>query len=206
MKKVILLTCSLIVISVTGCGGPSSEVLAVTMVSETDVAATQTRAAMPTSTPTETSTPLPTDTPIPTNTPTEVPATPTIEPQPAAYTTPGPPPAGLPEAVVSEYLRTNYGAFSLSIENLAINYIISLDVIKDLPPDAYIEAYFENPADPLNPILVTQEGPQPQSFELESPPLDAIERKTYWVEVIIYSSPDKETILGRHVQWIKFSL
>ena len=53
MKKVVVLTCSLVVIFTTGCG-PSSEELAVTMVAQTDVAATQTRAAMLTDTPTPT--------------------------------------------------------------------------------------------------------------------------------------------------------
>jgi len=51
MKKTILLTCSLIVFLTAGCG-PSSEELAVTMAAQTDEAATQTQAAMPTDTPT----------------------------------------------------------------------------------------------------------------------------------------------------------
>jgi len=64
MKKIVVLTCSFIVIFSAGCG-PSSEELAVTMVAQTDEAATQTRAAMPTDTPT----PTPTNTPPPTLTP-----------------------------------------------------------------------------------------------------------------------------------------
>ncbi len=58
MKKTILLTCSFILIFSAGCG-PSSEELAVTMVAQTDVAATQTHAAIPIDTLTATLTPVP---------------------------------------------------------------------------------------------------------------------------------------------------
>ena len=89
MKKTILLTCSLMVIFLAGCG-PSSEVLAVTMVAQTEAAVTQTRAAMPTDTPTNTlmptDTPFPTDTPIPIETPTSIPtATATYIPVPQQW-------------------------------------------------------------------------------------------------------------------------
>lgn len=89
MKKIIVLACSIIVISTAGCG-PTSEVLAVTMVAQTEAAATQTRAAMPTNTPTNTlmptDTPFPTDTPTPIETPTSVPtATATYIPVPQQW-------------------------------------------------------------------------------------------------------------------------
>ena len=65
MKKIALITCSFIAIFLVGCG-PSSEVFAITMVAQTDAAATQTLAAIPTEIPT----PTPTSTLTPTGTPT----------------------------------------------------------------------------------------------------------------------------------------
>jgi len=70
MKKIVLFTCSFILIFTAGCG-PSSEMLAVTMVAQTDVAVTQTLVAVPSNTPTETDTPIPTETPVP-STPTQL--------------------------------------------------------------------------------------------------------------------------------------
>jgi len=119
------------------------------------------------------------------------------------YEIPGPPPSGLPEAETSEYLQTNFGAFNFSIESWTASYLLSLNVLKDLPSEAYIEAHFENPLNPLNPIVIIKRGPQPKELELQSPSITGVKCKTYWVEVIIYSNPEKETELGRHVQWIK---
>jgi len=122
------------------------------------------------------------------------------------YATPGPPPSGLPRPETSEFLQTNYGAFSISLENFTITYFLSLRVLKELPTEAYIEARFENPSNPMKPIIVTQHGPQPQKIELQSPPLTGLKKKNYWVEVVIYSNPDKEDEIGRHVQWIQSDL
>ena len=74
MKKVVLLTCSFIVIFTAGCG-PPSEMLAVTMVAQTDVASTLIAGGIPTNTPKPTDTPSPTDTPTlpsPTETPAQI--------------------------------------------------------------------------------------------------------------------------------------
>lgn len=88
MKKIVVLACSLIVIYSIGCGA-SSEELAITMVAQTDEAATLTLVAMPSKTPTSTNTLAPTDTPLPTDTPTPL-ETPTSLPTATATYIPVP--------------------------------------------------------------------------------------------------------------------
>lgn len=69
MKKMVVLTCSFLVIFMAGCG-TSNEDLAITTIAQTNEASALTRAPMPTETPAPTNTPIPTDTLPPTRTPT----------------------------------------------------------------------------------------------------------------------------------------
>ena len=173
----------------------------------------------PTSTPTATPTSIPTQVPSPTSTATPTP-TPTVIPSPSPspngvatpdrdlkptpYPNPEQKPSGLPPNVASEYLLTVSSGFEATKEDgvWKARYRIAVDVIDKLPDATYLEASFENPTDPNNPMVVGQlleSGATQLTFE--SPFFTGLDCKSYRVDIMVYSDSAKTESLGLHIQW-----
>ncbi len=121
------------------------------------------------------------------------------------HAAPEPAPIGVPGAAVSQYFQTTGGGFNTDSSQWTVSYFVTLDVLADLPDEAYVEAYFQSPANPALAILVALPGPQPKQLNLASPSISGLKCQNYWVDIHIYSSPDKSTELGQHIQWINSS-
>lgn len=196
----------LIALIFSGCGPSSPE-----MTATADMSKAQTATAMPTSTPTltPTLTVTPTLTPTPTLPPTATP-TPRVRAEHGSvipHEIPGTDPGGMPESVSSLYFEsTPMFMFSLSGAT-KVQYIIFLDVKKELPEDAVLEVHFQNPTDPsiADVVVMTDLPDDTIMVEGKKFPMSAFKCGNYWIDVHIYADNEAIYELGTHVQWINSS-
>ncbi|HNE03964.1 MAG TPA: hypothetical protein PKJ84_04780 [Anaerolineales bacterium] len=188
------LSVALIALIMAGCGPSSPE-----MTATADMAMAETQTAAPTSTPTltptSTATPTSTTTPILTLTPT------------LPHEAPGIDPGGMPESANSLFFEsTPMFTFNLG-GSVKVNYIVFLEIKKELPKDAILEVHFQNPADPSTAYVVVVTDLTGEKIMVESKkfPMSNFECRNYWIDVHIYA--DRESIyeLGTHVQWTSSS-
>lgn len=114
--------------------------------------------------------------------------------------------AGPPSTTQSEYFVTVGGGFMIS--DGKPYYALTLRMLKDLPPEHFIEVAFENPKR-KQPLIV---GAEKQEFVegnlvLESPKLECIKnKKVYQAMLKVYESESKEILITEHYQKIKFQM
>ena len=110
----------------------------------------------------------------------------------------------LPSNASSEYVETLNTGVLVSWPELAQRFNIMLKPKASLPAGAYLEARFENPLDPNDPMVVGEvwQGTKQQILIL-SPELKGLKCWNYQVMVDIYSDESKEKLLGTHRQLIQ---
>lgn len=111
-----------------------------------------------------------------------------------------------PSPTQSEYLYTTGAGFSFIAGNPdSIQYIISLNVMKSRERDLFIEARFEDPSSPKNPIIITYTlQPEELSFMLKSSPVYGLRSyEGYVIDIFIYEDSTKTNLLGKHRQVVQ---
>ena len=126
----------------------------------------------------------------------------------------------LPENESSEYLDTKSTGIALNWKEGVAQYSMMLSAKRRLgqlrqttemsrrdfrlPFRAYLEVYFENPADSNNPIVVSKvwEAEQQDIFFL-SPSFKGLKCRNYKVVVYVYKDSEKSKFLGVHQQNIQ---
>jgi hypothetical protein len=85
-----------------------------------------------------------------------------------------------------DYLSTAGGGFIFNYRIAEATYGIALKPMRDLPPDAVIEATFENPSGGA-PFVIRKEGPfNPTRIAFTTPPVEGVAKgKPYKVSVVL---------------------
>lgn len=100
-----------------------------------------------------------------------------------------------------QYVTTKVCGVDLDGKASEARLRIELIVTRPLPPNALVEAQFENPSDPKSPVVTSRTVTgREKGLRLVSPPVKGIRVKSYDVLVRIYSSQDKSELLGTHAQ------
>jgi len=111
----------------------------------------------------------------------------------------------LPESTSSQYVETLSSGVIVSGYTKGIaRFSIGLEAKHGLPSGAYLEAHFENPLNPLNPLIVgdVRRGTQDVVI-IGSPKIQGITCWNYQVEVFVYRGPSKTKLLEIHRQTIQ---
>lgn len=114
----------------------------------------------------------------------------------------------LPPNASSEYLETTATSIALNWKEewnkWVAQYSMTLSAKRGLPFGAYLEAHFEDPADPNSPIVMSKvrQGAQQNIFFL-SPEFKGLKCKNYQVVVYVYRGSTKSELLGLHRQIIQ---
>jgi hypothetical protein len=110
----------------------------------------------------------------------------------------------LPSNESSEYIETFATGILFDTQKLAGQFNITLKAKQRLPFGAYLEAHFENPTNPKDPIIVgkLRQGGE-QKVVVLSPELKGFKCWNYQVVVQVYRGKTKEKFLGTHHQRIQ---
>ena len=110
----------------------------------------------------------------------------------------------LPENESSEYLETVSTGIYFNTEKLIAQFSITLKAKKNLPSGAYVEVYFPNPANPINPLVVgkVRKGNISEVF-ISSPELTELKCWNYEIVAYIYRGSSKSKLLGTHSQFVQ---
>ena len=111
----------------------------------------------------------------------------------------------LPENVSSRYLATkSTGITTVNWKKRIAQYTIMLSAKPDLPFGAYLEAHFDNPADPGTPLVVRKlrQGGQQEIF-IMSPEFKGLKCWNYGAVIYVYRGSNKSQLLGVHQQTIQ---
>lgn len=112
----------------------------------------------------------------------------------------------LPEQASSEYFKTMSTGIEINLEKRVGMYSIMLKAKRFLPTGAYLEVYFEDPANLTTnaPVVVEKQLiAGEQQISLLSPELAGFKCWNYEVVVYLYDGKSKEQLLGTHRQLIQ---
>jgi len=115
--------------------------------------------------------------------------------------------ASPPRPAKSDYLVTE-GAGFLMHKGEGVIYAMTFAVRKEITDPLYVDVVYENPADAKAPLVVPGSiKPGQKEFLSESPGIPAIKnRKTYRVEVRLFSDEARTHQVGKHVQDVQFEI
>ena len=110
----------------------------------------------------------------------------------------------MPDHTVAPFARTKGSGYRVSKvgeSGYELCHCVQLELTDKVPMGAYVEARFENPVDPNNPLVVGRRLTEAdRSVLLQSPPLAQAKERDYGVEILIYSDEEKTKQLGHHSQ------
>ena len=103
----------------------------------------------------------------------------------------------LPSNASSEYVETFGTGILFDTQKLTGKFNITLKAKQQLPFGAYLEAHFENPENPSDPIVVGKVWQErEQTMLILSPELKGIKCRNYQVVVYVYTEKTKNKLLG----------
>lgn len=126
------------------------------------------------------------------------------ESKPDSRSLPLPTLGALPPNESSVYVETFATSIGFDTQKLVGQFIITLKAKRRLPFGAYLEAHFENPANPHNPIVIgkVRQGGE-EKMVILSPQLKGFKCRDYEVVVYVYRGSSKSKLLGTHHQRIQ---
>eukprot|EP00123_Amoebidium_parasiticum_P017712 comp23958_c0_seq1/m.42423 comp23958_c0_seq1/g.42423 ORF comp23958_c0_seq1/g.42423 comp23958_c0_seq1/m.42423 type:complete len:162 (-) comp23958_c0_seq1:315-800(-) len=115
-----------------------------------------------------------------------------------------------PHMRTSKYFEDVGGSFALHHggPKLVARYSWLLELRKDLPKGAHVEAVMENPANPSSPIIVPARevmgaAQKNRRFYFISDALESVQCKNYKVICRAYADKTKQKLLGEHENFIQ---
>ena len=106
----------------------------------------------------------------------------------------------LPDRTVSEYLVTQDSGFMVMGQPPMGRHRVNLEVRKPLPPGAYLEAHFDNPANFAQPFVVVPEVDEERIILLSPESAKWKKGEAYGVRVKVFTDSTKAKLLGTHEQ------
>ena len=110
----------------------------------------------------------------------------------------------LPRNSSSRYLETKGTNILMNVAERSAKFGISLKTKPDLPPEAYLEAHFDNPGDSDAPLVVGKTtGLGQHELVIISPEFKGLKCWNYQALIFVYKDRSKSHRLGIHLQTIQ---
>jgi hypothetical protein len=113
-----------------------------------------------------------------------------------------------PRGVTTTFFQTQSAGFYVDLGNQEIRYLLGLKILRSFKSKSFVEVYFENPADPKAPFVVTSfVGPESKDLSVRSPGVTKLKKGNYYnIDTFVYKDESKKELITKHSQTLLSNL